>query len=275
MANAEVKRKLNAFGNVCNVIDVGIVVPTLGTRIEYLAECLQSIRAAGPAFVLIVAPNAFELNNSLDRELYDLILADPARGLPAAIDFGINSLPTSVQYVNWLGDDDLLTNDSFKRTVDALTKDPKIALVYGGCEYIDANGSLLWRNRSGKFASPLLHFGPQLIPQPGALMRRDAYIATGGLNATYKWAFDLDLFIRLKKNGRLQFIDSTLAKFRWHEGSLSVGGRKGSVKEASQIRRSSLPKSLQFVSLLWEIPMKKVILAAGKRLNTKLTRLET
>ena len=275
MANAEVKRKLNAFGSVCNVIDVGIVVPTLGTRIDFLTECLQSFRAAGPAFVLIVAPNVFELNNSLDRELYDLILADPARGLPAAIDFGINSLPTSVQYVNWLGDDDLLTKDSFKRTVDALTKDPKIALVYGGCEYIDANGSRLWRNRSGKFASPLLHFGPQLIPQPGALMRRDAYIATGGLNATYKWAFDLDLFIRLKKNGRLQFIDSTLAKFRWHEGSLSVGGRQGSVKEASQIRRSSLPKSIHLVSLLWEIPMKKVILAAGNRLNTKLTRLET
>jgi GT2 family glycosyltransferase len=256
-------------------VEIGIAVPTMGTRPELLKQCLQSIRAAGPAFVLIVAPEAFRSNNSLDRELYDLILADPARGLPAAIDFGINNLPTSVQYVNWLGDDDLLTKDSLKRALDALTKDPKVALVYGGCDYIDVNGSLLWRNRSGRYASRLLHFGPQLIPQPGALMRRDAYIATGGLNATYKWAFDLDLFIRLKKNGRLQFIDSTLAKFRWHEGSLSVGGRQGSVKEASQIRRSSLPKSIQFVSLLWEIPMKKVILAAGNRLNTKLTRLET
>ena len=106
-------------------------------------------------------------------------------------------------------------------------------------------------------------------------MCREVYIATGGLHATYKWTFDLDLFIRLKKSGRLQFIDSTLTKYRWHEGSLSIGGRQRSVNEATLIRRSLLPKSLQFVSLLWKILIKKSILVAGNRLNAKLTRLET
>ena len=254
-------------------MEIGLVVPTMGTRPELLKQCLQSIRAAGPAFVLIVAPEAFRSSNFLDRELYDFILADPAKGLPAAIDFGINNLPTSVQYVNWLGDDDLLTKDSLYRALDALIKEPKVALVYGGCEYIDVNGLLLWRNRSGKYASPLLHFGPQVIPQPGALMRRDAYMAIGGLNTSYKWAFDLDLLIRLKKVGTLQFVDTTLAKFRWHEGSLSVGGRKGSVNEASSIRRASLPRVLRIVSPLWEVPMKQAILAAGNRLNRKLKRI--
>jgi hypothetical protein len=81
------------------------------------------------------------------------------------------------------------------------------------------------------------------------------------------------MLIRLKKIGKLQFIDATLAKFRWHEGSLSVGGRKGSVNEASFIRRKSLPKALQLISPLWEIPMKFAILWAGNRLNRKLKRL--
>jgi hypothetical protein len=145
--------------------------------------------------------------------------------------------------------------------------------VYGGCEYIDVDGTQIWKNKSGKYASPLLHFGPQLIPQPGALMRRDAYTAIGGLNTSYKWAFDLDLLIRLKKVGTLQFVDTTLAKFRWHEGSLSVGGRKWSVNEASVIRRASLPRVLRIVSPLWEIPMKQAIFAAGNRLNRKLKRI--
>ncbi len=114
-----------------------------------------------------------------------------------------------------------------------------------------------------------------MIPQAGELICRDVYIATGGLHATYKWAFDLDLFICLKKSGRLQFVDSTLAKYRWHEGSLSIGGRRRSVNGATPIRRSLMPKSLQFVSLLWKILIKKSILVAGNHLNAKLTRLET
>jgi len=112
-----------------------------------------------------------------------------------------------------------------------------------------------------------------LIPQPGALIRRDAYTAIGGLNTSYKWAFDLDLLFRLKKLGELDFVDVTLAKFRWHQGSLSVGGRKGSVNEASSIRRASLPRMVQVISPLWEIPMRQAIFAAGNRLNRKLKRI--
>ena len=245
----------------------------MGTRPELLKQCLQSIREAGPAFVAIVAPNKDVVVDGLDKALFDLFVPDPMLGLAVAVNAGILALPETASFINWLGDDDLLIPGSLAITLDVLTNNPKAVLAYGGCEYIDENGALLWKNKSGRYASPLLHFGPQLIPQPGALMRRDAYTAIGGLNTSYKWAFDLDLLIRLKKVGTLQFVDTTLAKFRWHEGSLSVGGRKGSVNEASSIRRASLPRVLRIVSPLWEVPMKQAILAAGNRLNRKLKRI--
>ena len=254
-------------------MEIGVAVPTMGTRPELLKQCLHSIREAGPAFVAIVAPNEDIVVGGLDRDLFDLFVPDPMLGLPAAINAGILALPDTALFINWLGDDDLLIPRSLAITLDVLTNNPKAVLAYGGCEYIDEMGALLWKNKSGRYASPLLHFGPQLIPQPGALMRRDAYMAIGGLNTSYKWAFDLDLLIRLKKVGTLQFVDTTLAKFRWHEGSLSVGGRKGSVNEASSIRRASLPRVLRIVSPLWEVPMKQAILAAGNRLNRKLKRI--
>ena len=254
-------------------MEIGITVPTMGTRPELLKQCLQSIREAGPAFVTIVAPCKSGVTNGLDQSFFDLLVPDPMLGLAAAINAGITALPKTVSFVNWLGDDDLLTPGSLNITLDILTNSPKVVLAYGGCEYIDENGTTLWRNKSGRFASPLLHFGPQLIPQPGALIRRDAYTVIGGLNTSYKWAFDLDLLLRLKKVGTLQFVDTTLAKFRWHEGSLSVGGRRGSVNEASSIRRASLPKVLRIVSPLWEIPMKQAILVAGNRLNRKLKQI--
>lgn len=244
----------------------------MGTRPDLLRKSLASIRLAGNALIHIVAPSAAQINAILDPNSYDALIDDPGKGLSAAIDAGLKSFPENIEYVNWIGDDDLLTENSLNHTAALLTSSPDTVLVYGGCEYIDVDGDQLWVNKSGSYARYLMKFGPQLIPQPGALLRRDAYIAIGGLNTSYNWAFDLDLLIRLKKVGKLQFANITLAKFRWHEGSLSVGGRKGSVEEASTIRRASLPRVLRIVSPLWEIPMKQVILAAGNRLNRKFRR---
>lgn len=251
-------------------MEIGIVVPTMGTRPELLNLCLKSIREAGPAFVAIVAPTDKVVSDRLDKSLFDLFVPDPMLGLAAAVNAGIAALPKTALFVNWLGDDDLLVPGSLGIALEVLRNDPKAVVAYGACEYIDKNGVPLWTNKSGRYASSLLHFGPQLIPQPGALIRREAFTAVGGLNISYKWAFDLDLLIRLKKAGKLHFVDSTLAKFRWHEGSLSVGGRRGSVDEASQIRRNSLPRMFRLISPLWEAPMRSAIMFAGNRMNRRL-----
>jgi hypothetical protein len=113
------------------------------------------------------------------------------------------------------------------------------------------------------------HSGPQLIPQPGSLFRRDAYEQTGGLDFRYKWAFDLDLFIRLSRVGKFKNTPRVLAKFRWHDGSLSVGGREGSVNEASVIRIAALPGWIRPIAALWEAPIRRIILMAGKRLTIR------
>ena len=248
---------------------IGIVVPTMGTRSEFLRQSLASIRLAGNATIHIVAPESAKLASVLDPNSYDALIVDPGTGLSAAIDAGLRSFPPSVEYINWLGDDDLLAEDSLVHALDILAGDPNIALVYGGCQYVDGEGKSLWLNRSGSYAKYLMRCGPQLIPQPGSLMRRDMYEQIGGLNQEFKWAFDLDLFIRLSRVGRLQFTPQTLAKFRWHDGSLSVGGRNGSVAEASVIRIGALPRWIQLLAPLWEPFIQKVIILAGKRINIK------
>ena len=253
---------------------VGLVIPTMGTRPEFLRQSLASIRSAGNATIHIVAPESAKLAPVLDPDSYDALIVDPGTGLSAAIDAGLRSFPSNVEYINWLGDDDLLTEGSLNHALAILVSDPDIALVYGGCEYVDGDGKSLWLNKSGSYAKYLMRFGPQLIPQPGSLMRRDAYERIGGLDHQYKWAFDLDLFIRLSRVGKLQFTPRTLAKFRWHDGSLSVGGRNGSVAEASEIRMNSLPSPLKAFSPLWETPIRKVILRTGEKLSLRSARAQ-
>jgi GT2 family glycosyltransferase len=250
---------------------IGIVVPTMGTRPDYLRRSLASIRSAGHVTIHIVAPESAKLASVLDPNSFDALVIDPGTGLSAAIDAGLRSFSPSIQYINWLGDDDLLTEGSLNHAFAILVGNPNIALTYGRCEYIDGDGKSLWLNKSGSYAKILMRFGPQLIPQPGSLMRRDAYEKIGGLDHQYKWAFDLDLLIRLSRVGRLQFTPRTLAKFRWHDGSLSVGGRSGSVAEASMIRVNSLPFPLRLFAPLWETPIRRVILRAGGKLTRRST----
>ena len=248
---------------------VGIVVPTLGTRPDYLIQALSSIRAAGLCHITVVAPEPAFIRNAVPELLYDDVVNDPNEGLPQAINVGMRSLPSSVKYVNWLGDDDLLSPESLMITSQILSESPKTACVYGQCSYIGPSGDLLWINRSGKYAKWLMRIGPQLIPQPGSLFRLSAFNEVGGLNPNYKWAFDLDLFFKFSRIGKLRYVPEILSSFRWHDGSLSVGGRQGSVREASKIRQHYLPKYVQGMSHVWEFFIRRLILGTGSLLSRK------
>jgi hypothetical protein len=254
---------------VMNSPEIGIVVPTLGTRPEYLAQCLRSIRGAGTSLIHIVMPISVPLPPEITADLYDRVIADPGTGLAAAIHTGLITFPEPVRFINWLGDDDLLKPGSLEIISHALRNDAGVVLAYGGCDYINSTNEVLFTNKSGRYAAPLMRVGPQLIPQPGSLFRREAYEKIGGLNSEFKWAFDLDLLIRLSQVGTLKFLNLTLASFRWHDDSLSVGGRDGSVREASRIRKRFLPRWLKPVSELWELPMRSAIKYAGTKVSRR------
>jgi GT2 family glycosyltransferase len=246
---------------------VGIVVPTLGERPEYLKQCLSSIRAAGEAFVVLVAPETFDSSSLKSSELVDLCIEDPKSGLPQAINAGIRALPSNIEFINWLGDDDLLATGSLLRTSQALEADGSLGFVFGSCDYVDPYGNVIWTNNSGQWAIPLLSFGPDLIPQPGALFRRSSFEKVGGLDPKFGWAFDFDLFIKLSKLGKGKFLNQTLASFRWHPESLSVEFRRKSVAEASAVRQSHLPKALKPIAFIWEWPVRQATLLAGGRVT--------
>ena len=252
-------------------IDVGIVVPTLGDRPEFISESVTSIRMAGRVHITVVKPSEVTLDQELSASVDDIV-DDPGRGLAAAINTGLTTLPDTIRYVSWLGDDDRLTPGTIEGIVSELDRSGASA-VYGRCRYIDVDGNQLWMNRSGRFAAPLMLFGPQLVPQPGSLLRRVDVDRLGGLDETLRWAFDLDLLLRLRREANgIRFMETTVAEFRWHSGSLSVGGRRGSVNEASVVRRRHLPRVARPLSLIWEAPLRLIILLAGRVLDWRAPR---
>ncbi len=103
------------------LMQVGIVVPTLGDRENFLAESLKSISVAGCKNVTLVGPINKLLELKLISGLYTNIIDDPGSGLPDAINLGVKAFPENIKYVGWLGDDDLLTKNSLVASLKIFT----------------------------------------------------------------------------------------------------------------------------------------------------------
>jgi hypothetical protein len=220
----------------------GLVVPSRLLRNTLCELSLRSIQIAGQAHVILLTPALKALQDAqvdelLNHKLVNLHVRDSRTGgLATSIRQAFDEMPPSVQFIGWLGDDDLLEPGALDLARKTLESDPNVVMVYGDCRYIDQDGNELFINRSGEVARKLLGYGPQLIPQPGALWRRDAFEAVGGLSADFDLAFDYDLFMKLKRHGKISYIPQTLASFRWHADSLSVKSRWKSAREASRVR---------------------------------------
>lgn len=231
---------------------VGIVIPTIFERPEYLLEAIASIRAAGDAYILLSSPDKPDMVNKYLSLVDQHQIEIPSGNLAAKIDHALRQLPTDCDFIGWLGDDDLLTPGSLNRAEQFLKKNHGIGLVYGSCDYINQHGDKIGQNPSGSWAKTLMHFGPFLIPQPGAVWRRSAFEEIGGIDDGYELAFDYDLFLRLSKHSEFKFLGATQACFRWHEGSLSVRRRWASVMEASKVRRASYNLTIRPFMYIWE-----------------------
>lgn len=249
---------------------VGVVVPTIGQRPQYIESTLRSISRAGKAYVVLVGREGFNGKVFLESGLIDLYLDEDMPSLPGKINQGFSALPKEIEFITWVGDDDLLSPDSLVKSVAALEGSEKPVLVFGHCQYIDSDGIDVLVKRTGPWAVPLLRFGPQLIPQPSAVFRRDAFEKVGGLSEKYEFAFDFDLFLNLSELGRSVFIDSITSSHRWHATSLTYSRRWESVKEASAVRVSHLPSIARKISLIWEVPVMLVTYFAGRFLSERV-----
>ena len=249
---------------------VGVVVPTIGERPQYLESTLKSIREAGESFIVLVGRNGFDASSYQKAGMVDLYIDEVEASVPNKINQGFRALPENIEYITWIGDDDLLSPGALGAAIQALEKTEKPVLVYGHCQYIDSDDKDVLVKRSGSWAVPLLRFGPQLIPQPSAFFRRDAFEKVGGLSDKFQFAFDFDLFLKLTNLGKAVFIDQILSSHRWHATSLTYSRRWESVREASRVRVSNMPAIVRVISFLWEYPVMAVTYLAGATLSSNL-----
>ncbi len=249
-----------------------LVVPTLGRRLDYLEQTLDSIGAQDVAAdVVVVIPRDAGDARGLATARGAMLVDDPG-SLPAAINAGVAVADSGHDYVNWIGDDDLLAPGSLAVTTAALGADAECVVAYGACSYIDDEGRHLWTSQAGRWAQRILPWGPDLIPQPGMLVRLDAWLAVGGVDDSLRFAFDLDLLLKLRRRGRFADVGQVVSSFRWHPDSLTVSDRTTSLDESEAVKRRHLSPRARRVSWAWEQPVRLATRVAAREVTRRARR---
>lgn len=118
-----------------------------------------------------------------------------------------------------LDGDDQLEPQAFAALLAAFDAQPAAGMAYSGHVLIDAGGNVI-------APGPLceLPYSPQALlldfmTGPLQLIRREAYLAVGGLDVTYVDAADYDLCLRLSETCSIIHVPLPLYRKRMHPGS--------------------------------------------------------
>lgn len=220
-----------------------VVMPCLNAE-RYIREAVTSVLAQeGPFDIeLIVVDGASSDRTVLESEQAAvgsrhrvLVLSAPDGGQSEAINRGVAGGDGDV--VSWLNADDRLRPGALAAVVRAFRSAPEAVLVYGNVQEIDDQGRPLRALQEQSFRRADLVWGPCYIPQPSTFVKRDAWVAAGGLDESLHYAMDLDLWLRLSLQGPFVHVPELLSDFRLHADSKTVAHHVASRREAMQVRR--------------------------------------
>lgn len=246
-------------------VRVLLVVPTTGRRPELLERTLDSLldQAGEPADVVVVAPvEATAARLAVADRVADgyaiRVIDDPGRGLAAAVNAGFATAGPDHRYGNWIGEDDVLLPGALRVACAELDAHPDAVLVYGDCQHVDSDGEYLFTTRTGRNPGWLMTWGPDLLSQPAALFRLDALARVGYLDEGLQHAMDLDLLLKLRRNGRFVASNRTLAGFHRAEGPIDSVRRALAHREVEQVRRRYLPAAVRARAGWWEASVRLI-----------------
>jgi glycosyltransferase involved in cell wall biosynthesis len=154
------------------------------------------------------------------------------------------------RYFKLLPHDDVLAPDCLAHQVAVFEqdRDERIALVFGGRDFIDADGrKIMQRAAYGRRARSIpaqaiikscVRKGTNLIGEPGnVLLRRSLLERVGAFDATHSYMIDLDYWFRALRLGDAYYLPETLSAFRISAGSWSVAIGKQQCAQFSAFAR--------------------------------------
>jgi glycosyltransferase involved in cell wall biosynthesis len=172
-------------------------------------------------------------------------VSEPDRGPTEALNKGIRRARGAI--IGWLNADDFYMAGAVRKAVEAFERAPGVAIVYGRARHVWTHGEDLgaypvrapfdWRALADEC----------YICQPAAFIRRSALLEARLLDERFMNGMDYELWIRMGKRYKFEFLDADLARSRLHPESGTFTRRRQLLAACIQI----IKEHYGFVPLSW------------------------
>jgi len=223
---------------------ISVVTPCLDAAAT-IEETLASVRSQAYAgeleHVVIDGGSSDGTLELLERADGVRWISEPDRGRSDAANKGVAL--ASGEVIGFLNADDLYEPGALAAVGEALAARPDAMWATGHCPIVDGEGREIrravtrYKNLLLRHWSLPLYLTQNFISDPATFVRREALEAAGPFDERYAISMDYDLWLRIARRHEPLVIERPLARFRMHEGTLSMAGFERQFREHAEIAR--------------------------------------
>ncbi len=204
-----------------------------------IIDCLESIFQQEIDVEVIVCDGLSDDSTLKLLESYSLDKSKNIRVISEKDSGAADAVAKGFQYTNgdvlgWLGCDDLLAPGALKVVNDFFVENAKSSWFVGACKRIWQNGEITVTSPDeNQFADINLI---NCIDQPSSFWRRSLYFDVGGLDKSYRFAFDWDLWCRFNEKRVVPvFTTKILSIYNFSNDNLTSRGGYDQLEEQLHI----------------------------------------
>jgi hypothetical protein len=212
---------------------VSIVTPSYN-QAQFIEETIRSVLLQGYPNLEYIIMDGGSTDGSVEIiRQYEPWLAHWAsekdRGQSHAINKGWGR--AGGDYLGWLNSDDIYYPSMIATMATSLAVHAEAHAVYSDCVIVDEASMPRHTQHLPEFSLATYVLGDYL-PQQTALFRRETILALGGIDESFRYTMDFDLWLRLGSRYKIKRVPGAWAAFRIAQNTKSVVQGSGFGEEA-------------------------------------------